>query len=478
MKDIFSLGKTVSGMKLSRGAYLVMMSVSVWALIGTGSSAGAVGANSNAGRSGFTTQTAPNPPTCPGGQCFQDVPSTNPFYSYINHLYLDSIISGYTCGAPPAGLCVPPDNRPYYVTGGNVSRQQMAKFVDNGRRNIADAVGTSLGITSTAYSAIQGTTTSGGNGVVGECLTPNTDCYAISGGAPTGDYAGFFAGGRGVYAGSGDSNRPALDTAASGSTSYGVNAYSQIYRGLGTGRNNTAFFSLYVDKTTGEPANNTIAQVAASMEVIGNLTVDGSKGGYVVDAMQNVDSTTLEPGDVVVIVGSSAPVLGQIPVITVRKALTAYDTQLAGVVDQALYVPDAATRAAYAKQQEAQRVAQAARAQEEQTAAAEGRKPDLSAISMPEVNTTDAQGTVHATDAAQVLPGGYANVVTLGAYKMIKVDASFGPIHAGDLLTTSEHAGYAMKVTDKVAAIGAIVGKALGDLDSGTGVIPVMVTLK
>ena len=148
------------------------------------------------------------------------------------------------------------------------------------------------------------------------------------------------------------------------------------------------------------------------------------------------------------------------------------------MVDQVLYVPDAATRAAYAQQAEAHRAAQAAHAQELQSAAAEGRKPDFSSIPMPEANITDAQGTIHATDAAQVSPGGYANVVTLGSYKAIKADASFAPIHAGDLLTTSPHPGYAMKVTDKSQALGAVIGKALTDLDTGTALIPVMVTLK
>ena len=70
------------------------------------------------------------------------------------------------------------------------------------------------------------------------------------------------------------------------------------------------------------------------------------------------------------------------------------------------------------------------------------------------------------------------NVVTLGSYKQIKVDASFSPIHVGDLLTTSPNPGFAMKVTDKTQAFGAVIGKALADLDSGTGTIPVMVTLK
>ena len=42
----------------------------------------------------------------------------------------------------------------------------------------------------------------------------------------------------------------------------------------------------------------------------------------------------------------------------------------------------------------------------------------------------------------------------------------------------SRNPGFAMKVTDKVAAIGAIIGKALDNLDSGTGTIPVLVMPK
>ena len=98
---------------------------------------------------------------------------------------------------------------------------------------------------------------------------------------------------------------------------------------------------------------------------------------------------------------------------------------------------------------------------------------------MPPETITDEQGILHALTAVKsATTGGYVSVVTLGAYKLVKVDASFGAIHAGDLLTTSSHAGYAMKVTDKVAAIGAIIGKALGNLDSGTGTVPVLVMPK
>ncbi len=59
-----------------------------------------------------------------------------------------------------------------------------------------------------------------------------------------------------------------------------------------------------------------------------------------------------------------------------------------------------------------------------------------------------------------------------------KVSAENGAIHPGDLLVTSSTAGYAMKGTDRGQMLGAIVGKALGSLKSGTGVIDVLVTLQ
>jgi hypothetical protein len=59
-----------------------------------------------------------------------------------------------------------------------------------------------------------------------------------------------------------------------------------------------------------------------------------------------------------------------------------------------------------------------------------------------------------------------------------KVSAENGPIKVGDLLVTSFTLGYAMKGTDRSQMLGAVVGKALGSLDSGTGVIEVLVTLQ
>jgi hypothetical protein len=59
-----------------------------------------------------------------------------------------------------------------------------------------------------------------------------------------------------------------------------------------------------------------------------------------------------------------------------------------------------------------------------------------------------------------------------------KVSAENGPIKRGDLLVTSAIVGYAMKGTDRSLMLGAIVGKALRSLNSGTGVIDVLITLQ
>ena len=65
-----------------------------------------------------------------------------------------------------------------------------------------------------------------------------------------------------------------------------------------------------------------------------------------------------------------------------------------------------------------------------------------------------------------------------------KVDASYAPIEPGDLLTTSDTPGHAMKAQPVVIGgieiyrPGTTLGKALEPLDSGTGVIEVLVTLQ
>lgn len=57
-------------------------------------------------------------------------------------------------------------------------------------------------------------------------------------------------------------------------------------------------------------------------------------------------------------------------------------------------------------------------------------------------------------------------------------DASNGAIEPGDLLTTSDTPGHAMKVTDYAKAQGAIIGKAMSGLEDGKGLVLVLVTLQ
>lgn len=70
---------------------------------------------------------------------------------------------------------------------------------------------------------------------------------------------------------------------------------------------------------------------------------------------------------------------------------------------------------------------------------------------------------------------GYIPVAMMGIVP-VKVTAANGPIHRGDLLTTSDIPGYAMLATDP--QFGTILGKAMGELLEGEGVIEIQLLLK
>jgi hypothetical protein len=59
-----------------------------------------------------------------------------------------------------------------------------------------------------------------------------------------------------------------------------------------------------------------------------------------------------------------------------------------------------------------------------------------------------------------------------------KVDASYGAIKMGDLLTTSPTPGHAMRTDDPMKAFGAVIGKALRPLESGQDLIPILIALQ
>jgi hypothetical protein len=81
-----------------------------------------------------------------------------------------------------------------------------------------------------------------------------------------------------------------------------------------------------------------------------------------------------------------------------------------------------------------------------------------------------------------ILGGGKARkdhqAVALSGTVVCKVDATLAPIDVGDLLTTAESAGHAMKAADRGRAFGAVLGKALRPFARGQGLVPVLVSLQ
>jgi hypothetical protein len=71
-----------------------------------------------------------------------------------------------------------------------------------------------------------------------------------------------------------------------------------------------------------------------------------------------------------------------------------------------------------------------------------------------------------------------ANPVALSGRVYCLADAEFGAIQAGDLLTTSETPGHAMRVSDYPRAQGAVIGKAMSSLEVGRGLVLVLVNLQ
>ena len=79
----------------------------------------------------------------------------------------------------------------------------------------------------------------------------------------------------------------------------------------------------------------------------------------------------------------------------------------------------------------------------------------------------------------RVVEGGENDVpVTLTGTVYCRVTSANGPIRAGDMLSTSDLPGHAMRVTDWDASRGAIVGKALEDLEGADGLILILASLQ
>ena len=71
-----------------------------------------------------------------------------------------------------------------------------------------------------------------------------------------------------------------------------------------------------------------------------------------------------------------------------------------------------------------------------------------------------------------------ANPVALSGRVYCLADAGFGAIQPGDMLTSSDTSGHAMRVNDFAKAQGAVIGKAMTKLETGKGLVLVLVSLQ
>ncbi len=194
------------------------------------------------------------------------------------------------------------------------------------------------------------------------------------------------------------------------------------------------------------------ATFKGNVSIEGSLTVSGAKTGYVADYAVNGTSVTIHRGDALTVLGARAPLIGNIPLLVVGPARAGQI--VIGVADSEMVGQQVSTRSL-----------------------AGTRSAGVAEV--PPVRIS--QETAYRQGGPATAPGHYLLVATLGAFGFASVDASGGPITAGDSLTASGTAGrltHARPLTlqgQTFYAPGTSVGYALGSLGKGTGVIAIFV---
>lgn len=167
-------------------------------------------------------------------------------------------------------------------------------------------------------------------------------------------------------------------------------------------------------------------------KIKGNVAIQGNL--EVSSLAVNDDSVPLTQGDLVVVTGIAGD-NGGVPILKVRLSRNPADPAVIGVVDQPYSPP--------------------------------------SAVPVP-FNDPNQKNTI--------APGGQLVVATLGAYQVLKVDSSNGPIVPGSLLVSSgANAGYAalakpITVSGQQLPPMGVIGKALAPLSGDKGTIAVLLT--
>jgi hypothetical protein len=209
---------TSSIRKPTRVLYATLAMLTLLLIASPGRASAPQTSQSSPGNTGdISSQDQPDATCPPDGQCFADVPSTNAFYTFVNRIFQQDLVTGYACGSP--GEPCDPYSRPYYRPVNNVTRQQMAKFIDNARRLPEIHIDTA---TQTFPLYARTTVANNGTAVYGWA-----DCLSCEG------VYGTSASGTGVW-GHGTSGDGVLGTSTSG---FGVRAVSNFIAIRGTSTN-------------------------------------------------------------------------------------------------------------------------------------------------------------------------------------------------------------------------------------------------
>jgi hypothetical protein len=297
---------------------------------------------------------------------------------------------------------------------------------------------------------VEGISTGAGyadNGVYGETNSTSSaeaGVYGLSTDASCGVYGRNTATGYGVRAYAAANNGVVgVSAGSSGGANQGVRGEAANGIGVYALNNTISYYNVFAyDSGIGNTAFGLGVHGKASF--YNDVTFYGAKSGFVVDVAYNDGSEALERGDVVVISGAGAPVVGAIPVIKVRRASSAADSSVVGVVYK-LYDP--------------------------------GEK-----LTPEEVAAGKATGGF-VDGAAEIKPGQYLGIVTLGAFDGVKVENA-ADVKPGSVLTTSATSGKAAPAKSvtvegvEMFSQTSVIGKALGAPDKDTGLVPIFVTIK
>jgi hypothetical protein len=105
-------------------------------------------------------------------------------------------------------------------------------------------------------------------------------------------------------------------------------------------------------------------------------------------------------------------------------------------------------------------------------------KPSLIAYDKRVAGIISGAGGLQAGIILNRQPQGARSPIALVGTVYCKVDAQYGAIDVGDLLTTSPTCGHAMKASEPTKSFGAVIGKALRPMAKGRGMVPVLVSLQ